>query len=72
MLAIYVIFIESIPIILLTWLSQKMPVAVAVLGFFTFLHFAESKFLMLPIGDRMELPPHVTQRAAIRQFRSDV
>jgi predicted PurR-regulated permease PerM len=52
--------IGGIPIILLTWLSQGMPVALAVLGFFTFLHFAESKFIMpLLIGDRMELHPVV-------------
>lgn len=52
--------IGGIPIILLTWLSQGFPVALAVLGFFTFLHFAESKFIMpLLIGDRMELHPVV-------------
>lgn len=52
--------IGGIPIILLTWLSQGMPVALAVLGFFTLLHFVESKFIMpLLIGDRMELHPVV-------------
>ena len=39
---------------------EPEPVALAVLGFFTFLHFAESKFIMpLLIGDRMELHPVV-------------
>lgn len=52
--------IGGIPIILLTLLSQGAPVALGVLGFFTFLHFAESKFIMpLLIGDRMELHPVV-------------
>jgi predicted PurR-regulated permease PerM len=52
--------IGGIPIILLTWLNAGFPVALGVLGFFTFLHFAESKFIMpLLIGDRMELHPVV-------------
>jgi predicted PurR-regulated permease PerM len=52
--------IGGIPIILLTLATQGMGPAVGVLGFFTFLHFAESKFLMpLVIGDRLELHPVV-------------
>lgn len=52
--------IGGIPIILLTYAEKGPTIAVAVLGFFTFLHFAESKFIMpLLIGDRMELHPVV-------------
>src|SRR5207237_5555732 len=48
----------GIPIILLTVVTKGVPVALAVLAFFTLLHFAESKFIMpLLIGDRMELHP---------------
>ena len=50
--------IGGIPIILLAWATKGPTVAVAVLGFFTFMHFAESKFIMpMLIGDRMELHP---------------
>lgn len=50
--------IGGIPIILLTLVTKGMPTALAVLGFFTFLHFAESKFIMpMLLGDRMELHP---------------
>lgn len=50
----------GIPIILLTLATKGTGTALAVLGFFTFLHFAESKFVMpLLIGDRMELHPVV-------------
>ncbi len=50
--------IGGIPIILLTWATKGPAVALAVLGFFTFMHFAESKFIMpMLIGDRMELHP---------------
>jgi predicted PurR-regulated permease PerM len=50
----------GIPIILLTLATKGVPTALGVLGFFTFLHFAESKFIMpLLIGDRMELHPVV-------------
>ena len=50
--------IGGIPIILLTWATKGPGVALAVLGFFTFMHFAESKFIMpMLIGDRMELHP---------------
>jgi len=52
--------IGGIPIILLTLATRGMGPALGVLGFFTFLHFAESKFLMpLVIGDRLELHPVV-------------
>lgn len=52
--------IGGIPIILLTVATKGFGVGLAVLGFFTFLHFAESKFIMpLLIGDRMELHPVV-------------
>lgn len=52
--------IGGIPIILLTLATKGVPTALGVLGFFTFLHFAESKFIMpLLIGDRMELHPVV-------------
>jgi predicted PurR-regulated permease PerM len=52
--------IGGIPIILLTLATKGLPTALGVLGFFTFLHFAESKFIMpLLIGDRMELHPVV-------------
>ncbi|HLK57063.1 MAG TPA: AI-2E family transporter, partial [Chthonomonadaceae bacterium] len=50
--------IGGIPIILLAWATKGPGVALAVLGFFTFMHFAESKFIMpMLIGDRMELHP---------------
>lgn len=50
--------IGGIPIVLLTLATKGPGVALAVLGFFTFLHFAESKFIMpMLIGDRMELHP---------------
>lgn len=50
----------GIPIILLTLATKGLGTALAVLGFFTFLHFAESKFVMpMLIGDRMELHPVV-------------
>jgi predicted PurR-regulated permease PerM len=50
----------GIPILLLTLATKGMGTALGVLGFFTFLHFAESKFIMpLFLGDRMELHPVV-------------
>ncbi len=50
----------GIPIVLLTLVTAGMPTALAVLAFFTFLHFAESKFVMpLLIGERMNLHPVV-------------
>jgi predicted PurR-regulated permease PerM len=50
--------VGGIPIVLLTWADTGPGVALAVLGFFTFLHFAESKFIMpILIGDRMKLHP---------------
>src|SRR5262249_41988136 len=50
--------IGGIPIILLALATKGPGVALAVLGFFTFMHFAESKFIMpMLIGDRMELHP---------------
>lgn len=50
--------VGGIPIVLLTLADKGPAVALAVLGFFTFLHFAESKFIMpILIGDRMELHP---------------
>ena len=52
--------IGGIPIIALTFADQGMGTALGVLGFFTFLHFAESKAIMpLLIGERMELHPVV-------------
>ncbi len=52
--------IGGIPIVLLTLVTKGPGTALAVLGFFTFLHFAESKFIMpMLIGDRMELHPFV-------------
>lgn len=52
--------IGGIPILILTFAEKGSTVAIAVLAFFTFLHFAESKFIMpLLIGDRMELHPVV-------------
>ncbi len=52
--------IGGIPIIALVLATKGLGVALAVLGFFTFLHFAESKFLMpYLIGDRMNLHPVV-------------
>ncbi len=48
----------GIPILLLTLATKGLGTALGVLAFFTFLHFAESKFIMpLLIGDRMELHP---------------
>jgi predicted PurR-regulated permease PerM len=50
--------IGGIPIILLTLATKGWGVGLAVLGFFTLLHFLESKLIMpLLIGDRMELHP---------------
>jgi predicted PurR-regulated permease PerM len=50
--------IGGIPIILLTLATKGPTVALAVLFFFSFLHFAESKFIMpWLIGDRVELHP---------------
>jgi len=50
--------VGGIPIVLLTLADKGPAVAAGVLGFFTFLHFAESKFIMpILIGDRMELHP---------------
>ncbi len=50
----------GIPIILLTFVTRGMGVAVGVLIFFTLLHFAESKFVMpMLIGERMQLHPVV-------------
>jgi predicted PurR-regulated permease PerM len=50
--------IGGIPIIILTLVTAGPTAAVAVLAFFTFLHFAESKFVMpLVIGERMNLHP---------------
>ena len=54
--------IGGIPIIALTYLSdaEGPHKAALVLAFFTFLHFAESKFIMpMLIGDRVELHPVV-------------
>ena len=50
--------IGGIPIVLLTLVTKGVGTALGVLGFFTFLHFAESKFIMpMLIGDRMDLHP---------------
>ncbi len=53
--------IGGIPIILLTYVDDPktgLIKALWVLGFFTFMHFAESKFIMpMLIGERMELHP---------------
>lgn len=50
----------GIPIVVLTLATKGWTVALAVLGFFTLLHFVESKFVMpLLIGDRMDLHPVV-------------
>jgi predicted PurR-regulated permease PerM len=50
----------GIPIVGLALVSNGVGVALTVLAFFTFLHFAESKFIMPKlIGDRMELHPVV-------------
>lgn len=52
--------IGGIPIVILTLVTAGMPAALAVLAFFTFMHFAESKFLMpYVIGERMSLHPVV-------------
>ncbi|MCC6730001.1 MAG: AI-2E family transporter [Chthonomonadales bacterium] len=52
--------IGGIPIVLLVLVTKGMGVALGVLAFFTFLHFAESKFLMpYVIGERMSLHPVV-------------
>jgi predicted PurR-regulated permease PerM len=52
--------IGGIPIIGLVLVTKGLPVALMVLGFFTFLHFAESKFVMpMLIGERMKLHPVV-------------
>ena len=50
--------IGGIPIVLLTLVTKGPGTALGVLGFFTLLHFVESKFVMpMLIGDRMELHP---------------
>jgi predicted PurR-regulated permease PerM len=50
--------VGGIPIILLTLAMNGFTTALIVLGFFTFMHFAESKFIMpMIIGDRMNLHP---------------
>jgi predicted PurR-regulated permease PerM len=52
--------VGGIPIIGLVLATKGIGVALMVLGFFTCLHFAESKFLMpYLIGDRMNLHPVV-------------
>ncbi|HLV80818.1 MAG TPA: AI-2E family transporter [Chthonomonadaceae bacterium] len=52
--------VGGIPIVLLALVTKGFGVGLAVLAFFTFLHFAESKFIMpMIIGDRMELHPVV-------------
>ncbi len=52
--------IGGIPIIGLALITKGLPVAVGVFIFFTFLHFAESKFVMpMLIGERMDLHPVV-------------
>jgi len=52
--------IGGIPIVILTLVTSGMPAAITVLAFFTFLHFAESKFVMpMLIGERMNLHPVV-------------
>ncbi len=52
--------IGGIPIILLTLVTNGLGTALFVLAVFTFMHFAESKFIMpMLIGDRMELHPVV-------------
>jgi predicted PurR-regulated permease PerM len=52
--------IGGIPIVILALVTRGVGVAVGVLVFFTFLHFAESKFIMpLLIGERMKLHPVV-------------
>ncbi len=50
----------GIPIVLLALITKGFATALWVLGFFTFMHFAESKFIMPKIiGDRMDLHPVV-------------
>lgn len=52
--------IGGIPIVLLALVTKDIGVALGVLGFFSFLHFAESKFIMpMLIGERMNLHPVV-------------
>jgi len=52
--------IGGIPIVLLAFLTKGWGIGLAVLGFFTLLQFAESKFIMpMIIGDRMDLHPAV-------------
>jgi predicted PurR-regulated permease PerM len=52
--------VGGIPIILLTLVMKGFTTALIVLSFFTFMHFAESKFIMpMIIGDRMDLHPVV-------------
>ncbi len=52
--------IGGIPIILLAWVTKDLATGLQVLAFFTFMHFAESKFIMpVLIGDSMELHPVV-------------
>ena len=52
--------VGGVPIIALTYFDGGLNKALAVLGFFTLLHFAESKFIMPKLlGDRLELHPVV-------------
>ncbi len=52
--------VGGVPIIALTYFDGGMNKALAVLGFFTLMHFAESKFIMpILLGDRLELHPVV-------------
>ena len=52
--------VGGVPIIALTYFDGGLNKALAVLGFFTLMHFAESKFIMpILLGDRLELHPVV-------------
>lgn len=52
--------IGGIPIVILVLATKGVGLAAGVLALFTFMHFAESKFLMpILIGDRMKLHPAV-------------
>ena len=52
--------VGGVPIIALTYFDGGLNKALAALGFFTLLHFAESKFIMPKLlGDRLELHPVV-------------
>lgn len=52
--------VGGVPIIALTYFDGGLNKALAVLGFFTLMHFAESKFIMpYLLGDRLELHPVV-------------